>query len=61
MGVFGIAVLGFFFKRYFGIIQPCGMRFFILLANGIRFKEDPSWYCGPFFWPFLSNVGQYLD
>ena len=35
-----------FFKRYFdnldfnvrycGIIQPCGMRFFILLANGIR-------------------------
>ena len=35
-----------FFKRYFGnfdfnvrycgIIQPCGMRCFILLANGIR-------------------------
>ena len=31
-----------FFKRffgnldYYGIIQPCGMRFFILLNNGIR-------------------------
>ena len=35
-----------FFKRYFGnfdfnvrycgFIQPCGIRFFILLANGIR-------------------------
>ena len=22
--------------RYCGIIQPCGMRFFIPLANGIR-------------------------
>ena len=22
--------------RYYGFIQPCGMRFFILLANGIR-------------------------
>ena len=38
--------MGLFFKGYFGnfdfnvrycgIIQPCGMRFFILLANGIR-------------------------
>ena len=51
MGVYGIAVscCGIelcFFKgyfgnfdfnvRYFGIIQPCGMRFFILLVNGIR-------------------------
>ena len=44
MGVYGIAVLSFFFKRYFGdfdfdfnvrycgIILPCGMRFFILLG-----------------------------
>ena len=57
MGVYGIAVLSFFFKRYFGnldfnvrycgIIQSCGMRFFILLANGIHsVKEDPSRYCG---------------
>ena len=46
MGVYGIALLSFFFKRYFGnldfnvrycgIIQPFGMRFFIFLANGIR-------------------------
>ena len=46
MGVYGIEVLSFFFKRYFGnfdsnvrycgIIQPCGMRFFILQANGIQ-------------------------
>ena len=46
MGVYGIAVLSFFFKRYFGdfdfnvryygIILPCGMPFFILLGNGIR-------------------------
>ena len=46
MGVYGIAVLGFFFKRYFGsfnfnvrcygITDPCGMRFFFLSANGIR-------------------------
>ena len=43
MGVYGIEL---FFKQYFGnfdfnvrycgIIQPCGMRFFILLVNGIR-------------------------
>ena len=47
MGVYGIAVLSFFFKRYFGnfdfnvrycgIIQPRGVRFFVLLAiHGIR-------------------------
>ena len=48
-GVYGIAVLGFFFKRYFGnfnfnvryygITDPCGVRFFILSANGIRYKK----------------------
>ena len=41
IGVYGIAVLSFFFKRYLGnfdfnIIQPSGMRFFILLGNGIQ-------------------------
>ena len=48
MGVYSLLaeVSQLFFKRYFGnfdfnvrycgIIQPCGMRFFILLANGIR-------------------------
>ena len=50
MGVYSIAALRFFFffffkknfgnfdlnVRYCGIIQPCGIRFFILLANGIR-------------------------
>lgn len=46
MGVYGTAVLSFFFKWYFGnldfnvrycgIIQPCGMRSFIPLANDIR-------------------------
>ena len=47
MGVSGIEL---FFKRYFGnfdfnvrycgIIQPCGMRFFIPpLAKGIRYKR----------------------
>ena len=46
MGVYGTEVLSFFSSgiseilisnvRYCGIIQPCGMRFFILLANGIR-------------------------
>ena len=29
-----------------GIIQPCGMQFFILLAKGDPVKEDPSRYCG---------------
>ena len=43
MGVYGI---GLFFMRYFGnfdfnvrycgIIRPCGMRYFIILADGIR-------------------------
>ena len=52
MGVSGIAVLSFFFKRYFGhfdfnvryygIIQPRGTRFFILLANGIRYSSLTS-------------------
>ena len=46
MGVYDIAVMPLFFKRYFGnfdinvrycgIIDPCGMGFFILLANAIR-------------------------
>ena len=46
MGVYGIAVLGFFFMQYVGnfdfnvwycgIIRPCGMRYFIILADGIR-------------------------
>ena len=48
MAVYGIAVLSFFSSglisvililmcgTYCGITQPCGMRFFILLPNGIR-------------------------
>ena len=46
MGVYSIAVLGLFFMQYFGnfdfnvrycgIIRPCGMRYFIILADGIR-------------------------
>ena len=46
MGVYGIEVLSNFFQRYFGnldyngrycgIIQRRGMRFFTLVANGIR-------------------------
>ena len=41
--------IGLFFKRYFGnfnfnvryygITDPCGVRFFILSANGIRYKK----------------------
>ena len=56
-----------FFKPYFGnfdfnvwycgIIQPCGVRFFILLANGIRYHGIAIL----FIWPLLSNVGQYLE
>ena len=46
MGVYGIAESGFFscgisvilifHVRYCGIISLCGMRFFIILADGIR-------------------------
>ena len=45
MGVYGIAVLSFFQRyfenfdfnvRYCGIIQPRGVWFFTLLANGIQ-------------------------
>ena len=46
MGVYGIAVLAFFScgisvilifnVRYCAIILLCGMRFFIILADGIR-------------------------
>ena len=45
----GFTVLSFFFKQYFGnfnfnvqycgIIQPCGMWFFIFLADDIRWKK----------------------
>ena len=56
-----------FFKPYFGnfdfnvrycsIIQLCGTRFFILLANGIRYHGIAIL----FIWNLLSNVGQYLE
>ena len=43
MGVYGSAVLSFFLSGISvililmcGIIQPRGVRFFVLLANGIR-------------------------
>ena len=44
-----------------GIIQPCGMCFFILLANGIRYKKILPGIEVPFIWPLLSNVGQYVE
>ena len=47
--------------RYCGIIQPCGMRFFILLANGIRQKKILHGIAVLLIWPLLSNAGQYLE
>ena len=66
MGVSGIQL---FFQLYFGnfdfnvrycgIIQPCGIRFFILLVNGIRLKKILQGIAVPFIFAPLSNAGQY--
>ena len=46
MGVYGIAVI-LVLMRFYGIIQPCGIWSFILLANArYSVKEDPSRYNG---------------
>ena len=37
------------------------MRFFVLLANGIREKKVHHGIAVLFIWPLLSNVGQYLE
>ena len=67
-GTCGFTVLHYwaFFKLYcgnfdfnvrcWGIIQPCGMQFFILLAKTILHS-----IAVPFIWPLLSHVGQYLE
>ena len=66
-GTCGFTVLRYwaFFKLYcgnfdfnvrcWGIIQPCGMQFFILLAKKILHS-----IAVPFIWPLLSHVGQHL-
>ena len=68
MRVYGIEP---FFKRYFGnfdfrvrycgIIQPRSVRFFILLANGIREEKNLHGIAVLFIWPLLTNVGQHLE
>ena len=35
--------------------------FWLTVFGKRRYVEDPSPYCGPFIWPLLSNVGQYLE
>ena len=72
-GTWGFTVLRYwaiFFQRYFGnldyngrycgIIQRRGMRFFTLVANGIRWKKIVHGIAVLFIWPLLSMVGQYL-
>ena len=50
MEVYGIAVILVLMRFLYGIIQPCGMWSFILLANArYSVKEDPSRYWGTVF------------
>ena len=67
MWVFSIAVLNFFSSgifnvRYCGIIEPCGTRFFILLANGIGKRSFTvlRQIAALFICPLLSKTGRYF-
>ena len=64
MWVHSIVVLNFFSSRFFnvrycGIIEPCGRRFFILLANGIGKRSFTvlRQIAALFICPLLSKTG----